>query len=76
MAKCAWVERSDRFSADNYRAELLGALALQQLCQIAVGDQYFSLGMRPQMGCDNKATIQHVNRHYQPQADYSITSLV
>eukprot|EP00956_Cyclotella_meneghiniana_P037373 scaffold137538_cov40-Cyclotella_meneghiniana.AAC.1 len=34
-ASLTWVEQSDRVSADNYRAEILGGIALQMLVKVA-----------------------------------------
>ena len=68
LASVTWSERSDRFSADNYRAELLGAIALQLLVQTACEGKYISPCMRPQIGCDNAGVVHHGNHPWRPVA--------
>ena len=68
-ASGAWVEKSDSHSADNYRAELLGALALQHVCQVAVEGQYISMDMRPMFGCDNDGVNSHARKPWRPMAE-------
>ncbi len=67
-ASVTWSERSDRFSADNYRAELLGAIALQLLVRTACEGKYISPSMRPQIGCDNAGVVHHGNHPWRPVA--------
>jgi hypothetical protein len=52
-ASVTWVEKSDRFSADNYRAEILGSIALQMIIHAACEGKYISPFVRPEIGCDN-----------------------
>ena len=74
-ATVTWVERSDRFSADNYRAEILGGIVLQLLLRTACEGKYVSPSMRPRVGCDNNGVVYHGNHPRrplpanQPQAD-------
>jgi hypothetical protein len=44
-----WVERSDVHTSDNYRAELLGAIALQLLVKVALDGKYVDKDMRPRL---------------------------
>ena len=67
-ASVTWVEHSDRFSADNYRAELLGAIALQLLIKVACDGKYISPVMRPRIGCDNVGVVFHGNHPWRPIA--------
>jgi hypothetical protein len=39
-ASVSWVEKSDRFSADNYRDEILGGIALQLILRAACDGKY------------------------------------
>jgi hypothetical protein len=68
-AKVTWVERSDVHTADNYRAELLGAIALQLLVKVALDGKYLNKDMRPRFGCDNKTVIFHCNHPYRPMPE-------
>jgi len=63
-AKVTWVESSDVHTADNYRAELFGAIALQLLVKVALDDKYINKDMRPRFGCDNKTVVYHGNHPY------------
>lgn len=66
-ATVTWVERSDNHSANNYRAEILGAaIALQLLVQIACEGKCISPSMQPKFGCDNKGVVHHGNHPYRP----------
>eukprot|EP00956_Cyclotella_meneghiniana_P009764 scaffold13538_cov72-Cyclotella_meneghiniana.AAC.6 len=58
-ASLTWVERIDRLSADNYRAEILGGIALQLLVKVACEGKYLSPSMSPRFGCDNKGVVHH-----------------
>jgi hypothetical protein len=40
-ARVTWVEKSDNYTADNYCAELLGAIAIQLLLQVATDGSTF-----------------------------------
>lgn len=53
-ASVTWVEQSDQLSANNYRAEILGGIALQLLVRVACKDKYTSPYMSSSFGCDNK----------------------
>ena len=68
-ARGAWVERSDQYSADNYRAELLGALALHELIHVAMAGQYVPMAFTIRVGCDNKGVVHHENHPYRPMPD-------
>jgi hypothetical protein len=65
-ASVTWVEKSDRFTADNYRAELLGAIALQLMVKTATDGKYISRDMRPRFGCDKKGVVHHGNHPRRP----------
>jgi hypothetical protein len=65
-ATVTWVEKSDRFSADNYRAELLGGIALQLLIHVACEGKYISPSMKPRIGCDNKGVVFHGKHPWRP----------
>jgi hypothetical protein len=67
-ASLTWVEKSDRFSADNYRAELLGGIALQLILRTACDGKYVSPSVRPLIGCDNKGVVYHGNHPWRPIA--------
>lgn len=58
-ASVSWVEKSDRFSADNYPAEILGGIALQLILCTACEGKYISPSMRPHIGCDNNGVVYH-----------------
>ena len=70
-----WVEKSNSHTADNFRAELLGATALQMLISVALDGKYVSMDMTPRFGCDNTTVVYHGNHprrpmpEKQPQAD-------
>jgi hypothetical protein len=49
-ASVTWVEKSDRYTADNYRAEILGGIALQLIVRTACESKYISPSMRPRFG--------------------------
>ena len=68
-AKVTWVERSDVHTADNYRAELLGAIALQLLVRVALDGKYVNKDMRPRFGCDNKTVVFHGNHPHRPMPE-------
>lgn len=74
-ASVTWVEKSDRYTADNYRAEILGGIALQLIVRTACESKYISPSMRPRFGCDNNGVVRHGNfprrplPAKQPQAD-------
>ena len=65
-ASVTWVEKSDNYTADNYRAEILGGIALQLLLSVAVDGKYISPSMRPIIGCDNSGVVLHGNTPYRP----------
>jgi hypothetical protein len=67
-ASVTWVEKSDRFSADNYRAELLGGIALQLIVRTACDGKHLSPSIRPRFGCDNKGVVYHGNHPWRPIA--------
>ena len=68
-AVVTWVEKSDVHTADNYRAELLGAIALQLLVRVALDGKYICKDMRPRFGCDNKTVVFHGNHPYRPMPE-------
>ena len=68
-ASVTWVEKSNAHTADNYRAELLGAVALQTLISTAVSDKYVSMDMAPRFGCDNKTVVHHGNHPRRPMPE-------
>jgi hypothetical protein len=68
-ATVTWVEKSDVYTADNYRAELLGGIALQLLVQVATDGKYISSEMRPRFGCDNKGVVHHGNHPRRPMPE-------
>ncbi len=65
-AKGSCVDKSGRYSVDNYCVELLEEIVFWLLCQVAVEGNYVSLGMKPQFGCDNKGMVLHVNNLHCP----------
>jgi hypothetical protein len=65
-ASVSWAERSDRFTTDNYRAELLGGIALQLILRMACEGKYISPSMRPWIGCDNNGVVYHGNHPWRP----------
>ena len=65
-ASVTWVEKSDRNLADNYRAELLGAIVLQLIIHVTCDGKYRSHSMRPRIGCDNKAVVFHGKHPWRP----------
>lgn len=65
--KATLVEKRDSHIADNYRAKLLGAVALLTLANTAIKGRYISIEMHPQFGCDNKPHRPMPEK--QPQAD-------
>jgi hypothetical protein len=69
QAKVTSVKRSDVHTADNYRAELLGAIALQLLVKVALDGKYVNKDMRPCFGCDNKTVVFHGNHPYRPMPE-------
>jgi hypothetical protein len=62
-------EKSDVYTVDNYRAELLGGIALQLLVQVATDGNYISSEMRPRFGCDNKVVVHHGNHPRRPMPE-------
>jgi hypothetical protein len=68
-AVVTWVEKSDVHTADIYRAELLGAIALQLLVKVALHEKYISKDMRPRFGCDNKTVVFHGNHPHRPMPE-------
>ena len=68
-AVVTWVEKSDVHTADNYRAELLGAIALQLLVKVALDGKYISKEMRPRFGCNNKTVVFHGNHPHRPMPE-------
>lgn len=68
-ALVTWAEQNDFFSADNYRAELLGAIVLQLLIKTACDGKYVSPTMRPLIGCDkNEGVVYHGKHPWRPIA--------
>eukprot|EP00956_Cyclotella_meneghiniana_P028226 scaffold65021_cov87-Cyclotella_meneghiniana.AAC.13 len=65
-ASLTWVEHSDRVSADNYHAEILGGIALQMLVKVACEGKYISPSMSPRFGCDSKGVVHHGNHPWRP----------
>jgi hypothetical protein len=65
-ASVLWVEKSNRFSADNYRAEILGGIALQLILCTACEGKYISPSIRPRIGCDNNGVVYHGNHPWRP----------
>lgn len=65
-ATVTWVEKSDKYTADNYRAEILGGIALQLILQVACDGKYVSPSVHPQVGCDNNGVVFHGNKPYRP----------
>ena len=63
------MEKSDSHTADNYRAELLGAVALQILVSTALEDRYVCMDMRPRFGCDNNTVVHHGNHPRRPMPE-------
>jgi hypothetical protein len=68
-ARVTWVEQSNVHTADNYRAELLGAIAIQLLLKVASDGKYIPCDLRPQCGCDNKTVIYHGNHPRRPMSE-------
>lgn len=68
-AKVTWVEKSDAHTADNYRAEILGAVALQILVRTAIDGKYVNMDMCPRFGCDNKTVVHHGNHPHRPMPE-------
>ena len=68
-ASVTWVERSNAQTADNYRAELMGAVALQIMISTALDGKYVSLDMKPRFGCDNKTVVYHGNHPRRPMPE-------
>lgn len=64
-----WVEKGNVHTADNYRAELLGAIAIQLVLKVASDGKYIPRDLRPQCGGDNKTVVYHGNhpRHPMPE---------
>ena len=65
-AHVTWVEKSNAHTADNYRAELLGAIAIQLILKVASDGKYIPCDLRPQCGCDNKTVVYHGNHPVVP----------
>ena len=65
-AKVSWVEQSDTKTADNYRAEILGGIAIQLLLKIIVDGKYIPSGLSVRIGCDNKGVVHHGNKPHRP----------
>jgi hypothetical protein len=68
-ASVIWVEKSDVHTADNYRAEILGGIAIQLLLQVATDGKYISSDMKPRLGCDNKGVVHHGNHPRGPMPE-------
>jgi hypothetical protein len=65
-ASVTWSEKSDLFSADNYRAEILGGISLQLIIRAACDGKYVTPSARPQIGCDNKGVVHHGSHPWRP----------
>lgn len=65
-ATVTWVEKSDSYTADNYRAEVLGGIAIQLILRVACEGKYISPSMRPRIGCDNNGVVHHGNHPWRP----------
>ena len=65
-AKVTWVERSDVHTSDNYRAKLLGAIALQLLVKVALDGKYVDKDMRPRSVVITKLSCFMATTHTTP----------
>jgi hypothetical protein len=65
-ASVTWTERSDKYTADNYRAEILGGIALQLIICTACEGKYISPSMKLRIGCDNNGVVHHGNHPRRP----------
>jgi hypothetical protein len=68
-ARVSWVEKSNNYTADNYRAELLGGIAIQLLLKVATDGKYIPRDLRPQCGCDNSTVVWHGNHPRRPMPE-------
>lgn len=68
-ARVTWAEKSNAHTADNYRAELLGAIAIQLILKVASDGKYIPRDLRPQCGCDNKTVVYHGNHPRRPMPE-------
>jgi hypothetical protein len=68
-ARVTWVEKSNAHTADNYRAELLGGIAIQLVLKVASDGKYVPRNLRPQCGCDNKTVVHHGNHPRRPMPE-------
>ena len=67
-ASVTWVERTSTQCATNFRAEILGSIAIQLLLSVALDGKYVSPSCRPRVGCDNKGVVFHGNHPHRPLA--------
>jgi hypothetical protein len=65
-ATVTWVEDSNCYTADNYRAERLGGIALELIIRTACEGKYISPSMCPQIGCNNNVVVYHGNHPWRP----------
>lgn len=58
------MEKSDNITADNYRAEILGGIALKLLLKTITDGNYIYIpwNLKIQIGCKNNGVVHHCNK--------------
>ena len=57
----AWVEKSTKQSANNYRAEILGGCSTQLIIKAAITGHNMVGYREPRVGCNNMGVVRHGN---------------
>jgi hypothetical protein len=65
-ADVTWAEKSNKRSADNYRAEILGGCCAQLIVKAAITGRNVAGSAIPEYGCDNMGVVLHGTQHCCP----------
>ena len=66
MATCAWTERTNDKTANNYRGEILGGIVAQLLLRAAMEGHRIPSEARVRCGCDNMGVVGHGKEFWRP----------
>jgi hypothetical protein len=65
-ADVTWAEKSNKRSADNYRAEILGGCCAQLIVKAAFTGCNVAGSAIPEYGCNNMGVVLHGSQHHCP----------
>ena len=68
-AKISWVEKTDSYTAYNYRAEILGGIAAQLILRAALQGKQLHKSTLITAFCDNLGVMHHGNHANRPLAE-------